>query len=192
MATNINEYKIWWIFFSETASLPTSRCDHFFSEDGNKPSSDEDNKSVSNTDRINNCRRFSILCLQCLLRLSSMQKWVVLDVAVWYYIVKKYNVTLYMCHLWTNNSRNCRFCKSWRRYISSKGRPRWRRVPRLLWQLLLQERGWPKTSTIMNSNVVTFRPWYVMNGCVLKSLWPCWRWFECIEAVVLFRCASIS
>ena len=61
-----------------------------FSEDGNKPSSDEDNKSVSDTDRINNCRRFSILCLQCLLRLSSMQKWVVLDVAffaVWYLFI---------------------------------------------------------------------------------------------------------
>ena len=103
-----------------------------------------------------------------------------------YCILNKYNVTLCICHRWINNSRNCRFCKSWRRYISSKGGPRWQRVPRLLWQLLLQERGWPKTSTIINSNVVTFRPWYVMNGCVLKSLWPCWRWLECIEAVVLF------
>ena len=61
-----------------------------FSENGNKPSSDEDNKSVSDADRINNCRRFSILCLQCLLRLSSMQKWVVLDAAffaVWYLFI---------------------------------------------------------------------------------------------------------
>ena len=104
-----------------------------------------------------------------------------------YCIVNKYNVTLYICHLWINNSRDCRFCKSRRWYVPSKGGPRWRRVPRLLWQLLLQERGWPKISTTINSNVVTFRPRYLMNGSVLKSLWPCCSWLEYIEIVVLFK-----
>ena len=68
MNTKFDEY-----FFQKLhLSLPLDVIT--FSEDGNKPSSDEDNKSVSDTDRINNCRRFSILCLQCLLRLPSMQK----------------------------------------------------------------------------------------------------------------------
>ena len=104
-----------------------------------------------------------------------------------YRIVNKYNVTLYICHLRIDFSRDCRFCKSRRWHVPSKGGPRWRRVPRLLWQLLLQERGWPKISTTINSNVVTFRPRYLMNGSVLKSLWPCCSWLEYIEIVVLFK-----
>ena len=104
LATNINVYKKnWRIFLSLFQKLHDALQPldvTTFSVDVNKPSSHEDNKSLSD----NNCWRFSfpfLPCLQCLLRLSSMQKWVVLMVsglaflAVWYLDVNHGHDILY-------------------------------------------------------------------------------------------------
>ena len=60
----------------------------------------------------------------------------------------KFSLTLYDIYCFANvffllKTSNFRVCKSWRRHLPSQGRPHWWWVSRLLWQLLLQKRGWP-------------------------------------------------